>query len=85
MTGGSENIHAVVVNRIRTDTQLNMAQVEQLLGQTPLLAITPAPELFYSAVRVNSTAFSVGPDSLTAQQFTKLAKSVLEFEKQKKD
>jgi CheY-like chemotaxis protein/CO dehydrogenase nickel-insertion accessory protein CooC1 len=85
MTGGSENIHAVVVNRIRTDTQLNMAQVEQLLGQTPLLAITPAPELYYSAVRVNSTAFSVGPDSLTAQQFTKLAKSVLEYEKQKKD
>jgi MinD-like ATPase involved in chromosome partitioning or flagellar assembly len=85
MTGGGENIHAVVVNRIRTDTQLNMAQVEQLLGQTPLLAITPAPELFYSAVRVNSTAFSIGPDSLTAQQFTKLAKSVLEFEKQKKD
>jgi CheY-like chemotaxis protein/CO dehydrogenase nickel-insertion accessory protein CooC1 len=85
MTGGGENIHAIVVNRIRTDTQLNMAQVEQLLGQTPLLAITPAPELYYSAVRVNSTAFSIGPDSLTAQQFTKLAKSVLEFEKQKKD
>ena len=85
MTGGGENIHTIVVNRIRTDTQLNMAQVEQLLGQTPLLAITPAPELYYSAVRVNSTAFSIGPDSLTAQQFTKLAKSVLEFEKQKKD
>jgi len=85
MTGGTENIHAIVVNRIRTDTQLNMTQMEQLLGQTPLLAITPAPELYYSAVRVNSTAFSIGPDSLTAQQFTKLAKSVLEFEKQKKD
>jgi CheY-like chemotaxis protein/MinD-like ATPase involved in chromosome partitioning or flagellar assembly len=85
LTGSRQNIHAIVVNRIRTDTQLNMAQVEQLLGQTPLLAITPAPELFYSATRMNTTAISTSPDSLTAQQFTKLAKVVLDFEKQKKE
>jgi MinD-like ATPase involved in chromosome partitioning or flagellar assembly len=81
LTGSKENIHAVVVNRIRSDTQLNMTQMEELLGQSPLIAITPAPELHYSATRLKTTAFTARPDSLTAQQFGKLAEAILEFEK----
>jgi len=84
LTGSKQNIHAIVVNRIRSDTQLNMTQMEELLGQTPLIAITPAPELLYSATRMKTTAITTRPDSLTAQQFTKLATAMLDFEKQKK-
>jgi MinD-like ATPase involved in chromosome partitioning or flagellar assembly len=82
LTGNKQNIHAIVVNRIRSDTQLNMAQMEALLGQTPLIAITPAPELFYAAIRMKATAVTTRPDSLTAQQFTKLAAAMLDFKKQ---
>jgi len=85
LTGRRQNIHAIVVNRIRSDTQLNMTQMEELLGQTPLIAITPAPELYYSAIRMKTTAITSRPDSLTAQQFAKLAKELLKFEKQKKN
>jgi MinD-like ATPase involved in chromosome partitioning or flagellar assembly len=74
----------VVVNRIRSDTQLNVNQVEEALGQAPLVAVTPAPELIYMATRMRTTAVSARPDSLTNQQFTKLASSVLELVKQKK-
>jgi MinD-like ATPase involved in chromosome partitioning or flagellar assembly len=83
LTGSRENIHAIVVNRIRSDTQLTMTQIEETLGQIPLVAITPAPELIYTAARMKTTAFAVSPDSLTTQQFTKLAASILAFEKQK--
>jgi CheY-like chemotaxis protein len=81
LTGSKENIHAIVVNRIRSDTQLNMAQMKEILGLTPLVAITPAPELHYSATRTKNTAISTRPDSLTAQQYAKLAEDILEFEK----
>jgi pilus assembly protein CpaE len=76
-------IKVVVVNRIRSDTQLNMAQMEEQLGQAPVVAITPAPELIYVSIRTKTTVISSRPDSLTAQQFTKLAAAVLDFEKQK--
>ncbi len=84
LTGSNQNIHAIVVNRIRSDTQLNMTQMEEILGLTPLIAITPAPELLYTAARMKTTALAVRPDSLTAQQFAKLAEAMLDFEKQKK-
>lgn len=80
----SRSVQVVVVNRIRSDTQLNIAQMEAQLGQTPLITITPAPELLYMASRMKTTAIASRPDSLTYQQFIKLATSLLEFEKQKK-
>jgi MinD-like ATPase involved in chromosome partitioning or flagellar assembly len=73
----------VVVNRIRSDTQLNWAQVEEQLGKPPVVAITPAPELLYLASRMKTTAMATRPDSLTSQQFSKLAAAVLEIEKKK--
>lgn len=78
------NIQVVVVNRIRSDTQLTMPQMETTLGQTPMVAITPAPELIYSSTRMKTLAIASRTDnSLTAQQFTKLAAAVLDFEKKK--
>jgi CheY-like chemotaxis protein len=76
-------IKVVAVNRIRSDTQLNMAQMEEQLGQAPVVAITPAPELIYMSIRTKTTVISSRPDSLSAQQFTRLAAAVLDFEKQK--
>ncbi len=77
------NIQAIVVNRIRSDTQLAMPLMESQLGQTPLVAITPAPELIYQATRMKTLAIASRPDSLTAQQFARLAAAVLGFEKKK--
>jgi CheY-like chemotaxis protein len=75
------NIQVIVVNRIRSDTQLNLTQIESQLGQTSVVSITPAPELIYQATRMKTTAIACRPDSLTAQQFGTLAAAVLNFEK----
>ena len=75
------NLQVVVVNRIRSDTQLTMVQIEEQLGISPAVAITPAPELIYMATRTKTIPIASRPDSLTAQQFTKLAAAVLDFEK----
>ena len=77
------NIQVVVVNRIRSDTQLTLSQIENQLGQSPVVSITPAPELIYQATRMKTIAIVSRPESLTAQQFTKLASAMLDFEKKK--
>ena len=77
------NIQVVVVNRIRSDTQLTLAQIESRLGQNFVISITPAPELIYEATRMKAPVSVARPDSLTAQQFAKLAAAVLGFEKRK--
>jgi DNA-binding response OmpR family regulator/CO dehydrogenase nickel-insertion accessory protein CooC1 len=82
LLGSQQQIHPIVVNRIRSDTQLTMAQMEETLGQTPLFAITPAPELVYSATRMKTTVVDSSPESLTYQQFVKLAEVILGLEKQ---
>jgi DNA-binding response OmpR family regulator len=78
---GAQKILVVVVNRIRSDTSLNWEQVEEGLGNPLVVTITPAPELFHLAAHMKTTALAAGPDSLTAQQFSKLAAAVLEVEK----
>ncbi|HEX7620344.1 MAG TPA: response regulator [Anaerolineales bacterium] len=83
LTGSRQRVHAIVVNRIRSDTQLTLTQMEEILGQTPLIAITPAPELLYSATRMKTTVIDASPDSMTYQQFNKLAEAMLASEKQK--
>jgi CheY-like chemotaxis protein len=77
------NIQVVMINRVRSDTQLSMPQIETQLGQPPVISITPAPELIFSATRMKTLAIISRPDSLTAQQFAKLAASVLDFERKK--
>jgi CheY-like chemotaxis protein len=74
-------IQAVVVSRIRSDMQMNWSQIEERLGQAPIVAVTPAPELIYQAERSKTTAFACRPESLTTQQFAKLASALLEIEK----
>jgi MinD-like ATPase involved in chromosome partitioning or flagellar assembly len=76
-------VQVVVVNRVRSDTQLTMQEIEKEFGQPPVVAVTPAPELIYMATRMKTLPIVSRPDSLTAAQFTKLAAAVIDFEKKK--
>lgn len=76
----AKHIQAVVVNRIRSDTQMNYAQVQEKLEHPVPIAITPAPELTYQAIRTHTITSFSQPSSLTSQQFAKLAALMLELE-----
>lgn len=78
---GRDGIVPIVVNRVRSDTQLNWNQVQEQLGHPVVTAFTPAPELIYMAGRMKTTVVVYQPNSLTGQQFAKLAAHLLELEK----
>lgn len=78
-----EKLQYIMVNRTRSDTQISVSEIETELEKDLAVAITPAPELFYQAVRMKTTAVSAQENSLTRQQFTILAQTVQNFEKQK--
>jgi pilus assembly protein CpaE len=75
-----KNIKGVLNNRIRSDTQLPSSQVQAKLEHDILSTLTPAPELFMQATRVQTPAVLCQPDSLTARQITKLVEFVTERE-----
>ena len=75
-----KNIRVVLNNRIRSDTQLPSSQVQAQLEHEILSTLTPAPELFVQATRVQTPAILCQPDSLTARQITKLVEFVTERE-----
>jgi pilus assembly protein CpaE len=75
-----KNIKVVLNNRIRSDTQLPSSQVQAKLDHDILSTLTPAPELFVQATRVQTPAILCQPDSLTARQITKLVEFVTERE-----
>jgi len=71
-------ISPIVVNRLRSDTQMKMAQVQEKLNWIVPAAITPFPELIYRAVQMKTIAVSYQPDSQTNQQFANLSALMLE-------
>ena len=75
-----KNIRVVLNNRIRSDTQLASSQVQAKLEHEILSTLTPAPELFVQATRMQTPAILCQPDSLTARQITKLVDFVTERE-----
>ena len=75
-----KTIKVVLNNRIRSDTQLPSSQVQAKLDHEILSTLTPAPELFMQATRVQTPAILCQPDSLTARQVTKLVEFVAEQE-----
>ncbi len=77
----ARNIQAVAVNRVRSDLQLNWNQTQEKLEHPIPVVITPAPELFYTAARNRSIAAVSQAASLTGQQFSKLASTLLELER----
>ncbi len=66
------NIQVVLNNRTRSDTQLPSSQVQTKLDHEIISTLTPAPELFVQATRMQTPALLCQPDSLTARQVTKL-------------
>jgi pilus assembly protein CpaE len=75
-----KNIKVVLNNRMRSDTQLPSSQVQAKLEHDILSTLTPAPELFVQATRVQTPAVLCQPDSLTARQIAKLVDFVTERE-----
>jgi CheY-like chemotaxis protein/MinD-like ATPase involved in chromosome partitioning or flagellar assembly len=75
-----KNIRVVLNNRIRSETQLPSSQVQAKLEHEILSTLTPAPELFVQATRMQTPAILCQPDSLTARQITKLVDFVAERE-----
>lgn len=74
------NINVVLNNRIRSDTQLPASQVQTKLDHEIISTLTPAPELFVQATRVQTPAVLCQPESLTARQINKLVEFIVERE-----
>ncbi len=65
-------IHVVLNNRMRSDTQLPSSQVQTKLEHEIISTLTPAPELFVQATRMQTPAVICQPESLTTRQILKL-------------
>ena len=75
-----KNIQAILNNRIRSDTVLPASQVQSKLDHEILATLTPAPELFVQATRMQSPAILCQPESLTTRQISKLVDYIAERE-----
>jgi MinD-like ATPase involved in chromosome partitioning or flagellar assembly len=75
-----KKIHVVLNNRQRSDTILPSSQVQTKLGHNILSTLTPAPELFVQATRMQIPAVVCQPDSLTTRQIMKLVDFITERE-----
>ena len=74
-------IIAVLNNRVRSESQMPLKQVQEKLGHSVTATLTPAPELFIQAIRTKTTAVLCQPSNVTSQQYIKIADLVLEREK----
>jgi pilus assembly protein CpaE len=75
-----KSVHVVLNNRIRSDTVLPSSQVQTKLGHEIISTLTPAPELFVQATRMQTPAVVCQPDSLTTRQILKLVDFFIERE-----
>ncbi|HEX7976229.1 MAG TPA: response regulator [Anaerolineales bacterium] len=75
---GEGRIDIVLVNRVRSGIQLSWSQAQEQLGRSIAAIFTSAPELAYQASLNNVPMVIQQPDSLTAQQFAKLAEKVVQ-------
>ncbi len=80
---GEGRTNLVLINRNRSDYQPSWAQVKEQLGKDLAVAFTPIPELAYQAAKNNVPVVMLQPESLTGQQFAKLADIVLKHVRQK--
>lgn len=75
-----KNVHVILNNRIRSDTQLPSSQVQTKLGHEIISTLTPAPELFVQATRMQTPAVICQPESLTTRQILKIVDFIIERE-----
>jgi CheY-like chemotaxis protein/MinD-like ATPase involved in chromosome partitioning or flagellar assembly len=76
-----KTISVVLNNRMRSEAQMQLAQVQEKLGHSIAATLTPAPEAFLQATRTQTPAVICQPTNMTSQQFLKLADTILEHEK----
>jgi MinD-like ATPase involved in chromosome partitioning or flagellar assembly len=76
-----KTINVVLNNRMRTEAQMQLNQVQEQLGHSVAATLTPAPEAFLQATRLQTPVVVGQPTNMTSQQFLKLADAVLEREK----
>lgn len=74
-------IEVVLNNRQRSEAQMPWAQVQERLGHAITATLTPAPELFTQAMRLQTPAVISQPANMTSQQFLKIADAIIEREK----
>jgi MinD-like ATPase involved in chromosome partitioning or flagellar assembly len=74
-------ISVVLNNRMRSESQMQMSQVQEKLGHSIAATLTPAPEAFQQAVRLQTPAVICQPTNMTSQQFLKIADTIIEREK----
>lgn len=72
-TGGLRPITVVSFNRSRSEMTMSVSQIEESLRHPVALGIPPAMELAAFAARRLAPMALAQPDSLTAQQFARLA------------
>ncbi len=72
----------VLNNRVRTDRLLSLSEVEKTLGAHIGVTFTPAPELHAQASHLKSIGIILQSESITKQQFKKLAEIVVKHEKE---
>jgi pilus assembly protein CpaE len=76
-------ILVILNNRVRSENQIPWMETQQKLDHLIAATITPAPELFVSAVRTHTPPVLYQPTSFAAQQFLKFADLIVEREKNK--
>lgn len=64
-------------NRMRSDVMFTRTQVKEMLESEITAIFTPAPELAHHAALNKHPLFTHQPESVTAQQFSELAKNIL--------
>lgn len=75
--GKNKPLNIVISNRVRANMQLSAADVNERLGQSVKIVIPPAPEMAYQAATRFIPLSQVQPDDLIAQQFKRLAETIL--------
>ena len=76
-----KTIGVILNNRVRSESQMPLTQVQEKLGHSIAATLTPAPEAFLQATRVQTPAVISQPTNMTSQQFLKFADTILEREK----
>lgn len=76
-----KTISVVLNNRQRSEAQMPLKQVQEKLGHSISATLTPAPELFLQAARLQTPAVLAQPTNMTSQQFLKIADLIIEREK----
>lgn len=78
---GESQLIVVLNNRVRSETILPAAEVQNRLAHPVAVTITPAPELFHMAIHKRTIPFLAQRDNLAMRQIEKLAAIIRPEEK----